>query len=284
MFIDTHAHLYLPQFDQDRDEMIQRAFDSGVHRVVMPAIDIKSIEAALVLADQYDGLYVMSAIHPSDVKDATDRDFEHIVAFCAHPKVVAVGESGLDYYWDRTFDEKQQDFFRRHIRLAIEQDLPLVIHNREASEDVVRLLREEKRVHSNGERLKGIFHCFSGPVWVAEAALDLGFHLGLGGVLTYKKSTVPEDIARVPLDRLVLETDAPFLAPQPRRGKRNEPSFVPWVAEKLAEVKGVSVSAIAEMTTRNAEKLFRLPPLESKKFQQEANLLNETEKGSVHIK
>jgi len=256
MLIDTHAHIYLPQFDEDRETMIYRAFEAGVTRILMPAIDVKSIVSALALADQYEGLYVMSAIHPSDVKEATDADFEQIVAFCSHPKVVAVGESGLDYYWDRTFDEKQQDFFRRHIRLAIDQNLPLIIHNREASEDVVRLLQEEKAAHPNGDALRGIFHCFSGPEWLAGAALDLGFHLGLGGVLTYKKSSLPQDIAQVPLDRLVLETDAPFLAPQPRRGKRNEPAFVPWIAEKLAEVKGLTFHEVARITTQNAVNLF----------------------------
>lgn len=258
MFIDTHTHIYLPQFDEDRSDMIERAKAAGVETMILPAIDPASIEQALLLAEQHEGIWVMSAIHPSDVKGANDADFARIEAFCQHPKVVAVGESGLDYYWDRSFDEKQQDFFRRHIRLALETDLPLVIHNREANEDVVRLLQEEKSAHPQGARLRGIFHCFSGPAWVAAAALDLGFHLGLGGVLTYKKSTVPQDLQNVPLDRLVLETDAPFLAPQPKRGKRNEPAYLPYVAEKLAEVKGLSIAEVAHLTTENARKLFRI--------------------------
>lgn len=259
MFIDTHTHIYLAQFDEDREDMIRRAFDAGVTRLILPAIDVPSIEQALALAERYEGIFVMSALHPCDVKAATDADFAQIEAFCAHPRVVAVGETGLDYYWDRSYDAVQQAFFRKHIRLAIEQDLPLIIHNREASEDVVRLLREEKATHPKGDRLRGIFHCFSGPKWLANAALELGFLLGIGGVVTYKKSTVPQDLAGVPLSSLVLETDAPFLAPQPRRGKRNEPAYLPWIAEKLAEIKGVSVEDVAYITTQNAEQLFGLP-------------------------
>ncbi|HMB90228.1 MAG TPA: TatD family hydrolase [Rhodothermales bacterium] len=262
MLIDTHAHIYLDRFKEDLSEVIARAREQGVERIVMPAIDGPSIHEALALCDRYDGLYAMAALHPTHTKDATDADFEEVATLCDDPRVVAVGESGLDYYWDRTYDAVQEDFFRRHIRLAIEKDLSLILHLRdkqnrdEVHRDIVRLLREERNASDAPDKLRGIFHCFTGPDWLAEEAADLGFLLGLGGVLTFKNSGLDAIIRDVPLDRLVLETDAPYLAPVPYRGKRNEPSYTRYVAEKLAEVKEVSIEEIERVTTANAERLF----------------------------
>ncbi len=259
IIIDTHAHIYHKRMLDDQPAMIQRAKDAGVEIIVMPAIDVASIHDALALCDAYDGLYAMSAIHPSDTKDATDEDFEAVAAFCDDPRVVAVGESGLDYYWDRTFDAKQQDFFRRHIHLAIEKDLPLILHMRdkqgrdEVHRDMVAILKEEK-----ADNLRGIFHCFGGPAWLIEEAAKLNFLLGIGGTLTFKNSGVADIVKDVPLSRIVLETDAPFLAPVPHRGKRNEPAYTRLVAEKLAEVKGVSLDEVAAATSANAKQLFGL--------------------------
>lgn len=264
MLIDTHAHLYLDRFSNDLPAVLDRARAAGVERIVMPAIDVASIHKALTLSTQYDGLYVMSALHPSDTKEATDYDFEAVTALCDDPRVVAVGESGIDYYWDRSFDAVQHDFFRRHIRLAIDKDLPLILHIRdkqgrdEAHRDVVRLLREERQQAAYPERLRGIFHCFTGPAWVGEAAVDLGFLVGLGGVLTFKNSGLDVLAKDLPLSQIVLETDAPFLAPVPYRGKRNEPAYVRFVAEKLAEVKDLPVEEIERVTTENAVRLFAL--------------------------
>jgi TatD DNase family protein len=264
MLIDTHAHLYLDRFKEDLPAVIARAREQGVERIIMPAIDVPSIHEALALCDRYDGLYAMAALHPTHTQDATDEDFEAVAALCDDPRVVAVGESGLDYYWDRTYDAVQQDFFRRHIRLAIEKDLPLILHLRdkqnrdECHRDIVRLLREERAASDAPDQLRGIFHCFTGPAWLAEEAADLGFLLGLGGVLTFKNSGLDTIIRDVPLDRLVLETDAPYLAPVPYRGKRNEPSYTRYVAEKLAEVKEVPVEEIERVTTANAERVFGL--------------------------
>ncbi|MEM1270617.1 MAG: TatD family hydrolase [Bacteroidota bacterium] len=259
MFIDTHAHVYHGRFGEDREAMIERAFEAGVEKIVMPAIDVASIHEAIALSEQYEGrLFAMAAIHPSDVKEATEADFEAVVELCANPYVVAVGESGLDYYWDRTFDEKQHDYLRRHARLAMNLDLPLILHNREADADLVRILQEERAASETPERMRGIFHCFGGPASVADEALALGFHFGLGGTLTYKKSGAPAAIEHVPLDRLVLETDAPFLAPVPKRGKRNEPAFLPHTAAKLAELKGVGVEEVAKRTSETARSLFKI--------------------------
>lgn len=257
--IDTHAHIYHKRFDADQDEMIARAKAKGVETIVMPAIDIASIHLALALCDRHEGLYAMTAIHPSDTKDATAADFKAVEEFCDDPRIVAVGESGLDYYWDRSFDEKQQDFFRRHIRLAIATDLPLILHMRDKQgkddvhRDMVKILKEER-----ADNLRGIFHCFGGPAWLIEEAEALGFLLGIGGTLTFKNSGVADLVRDVPLDRIVLETDAPFLAPVPYRGKRNEPAYTHLVAEKLAEVKGLAVEKVIDITSATARKLFKI--------------------------
>lgn len=260
MLVDSHAHIYHHRFESDRSTMIERAREAGVGVIVMPAIDLPSIEQAVALCREYPGLYAMAAIHPSDTKDANDAVMEAVASWCNDPKVVAVGESGLDYYWDRSFDAKQHDFFRRHIRLAIEKDLPLILHNREATDDLIRILKEEKKASDRGERLRGIFHCFSGPESVIRAAEELGFLLGVGGTVTFKNSGVADLIRDVPLDRIVVETDAPFLAPSPYRGKRNEPAYVRFVAEKIAEIKDVPVDEVERITTQNAFDLFALDP------------------------
>ncbi len=259
MLIDTHCHLYHDRFESDRDAVVERAREAGVEVIVMPAIDVASIDKALALCDRHAGLYAMSALHPSDTKEATQADFEAISAFCEDPRVVAVGESGLDYYWDRSFDEAQERSFRFHIRLAMEKDLPLILHTRdkqgrdEVYRDTVRMLKEEG---AGDRRLRGIFHCFGGPAWLVEEAIGLGFLLGIGGTLTFKNSGVAALVKEIPLEHLVLETDAPFLAPEPHRGQRNEPAYTRLVAERLAVVKGATGDVVAEVTTGAARRLF----------------------------
>lgn len=262
MLVDSHAHIYLKRFDNDREAMLERANEAGVGCIVMPAIDVPSIHQAIALAENHEGLYAMAALHPSETKEATDADFDAVATLCDHPKVCAVGESGLDYYWDRSFDARQYDFFRRHIRLAIEKDLPLILHNREASDDLLRILEEERAASDTPEKLRGILHCFTGPKAVAEQAKALGFLLGIGGIVTFKNGGLAEVIAEVPLADLVIETDAPFLAPVPFRGKRNEPSYVKYVAEKIAAVKGVSIEEVERVTTQNALSLFDISDID----------------------
>ena len=258
MLIDTHAHLYHERFDADREAAIGRARDAGVEVIIMPAIDLPSIEDAIELCRKHEGLYAMAALHPSETRDADESDLEAVAAFCDAPEVVAVGESGLDYYWDRSFDDRQHAFFRSHVRLAVEKDLPLILHNREASDDLVRILYDERKKLASPERLRGIFHCFTGPALLARMASELGFMIGLGGILTFKNSDLEDIVRDIPLSQIVVETDAPYLAPEPHRGGRNEPAFTRQVAEKLAAVKDVPIEEVARVTTANARALFGL--------------------------
>jgi len=258
MIVDTHAHLYLEQFDEDREAVLRRARGAGVSTIVMPAIDVPSIQDAVALCEAHEGLYAMAALHPSETKEATEEDFEAVVEWCSHPSIVAVGESGLDYYWDRSFDERQQHFFRKHIRLAIAADLPLVIHNREATDDILAILEEEAVRADAPEKMRGILHCYVDPPKVAERAWNLGFYVGVGGIMTFSNSEVDQYVKEVPLNQIVVETDSPYLAPEPNRGDRNEPAFVRHVAERLAEIKDLSLERVAEVTTRNARAIYEL--------------------------
>jgi TatD DNase family protein len=258
MLVDTHAHLYLDRFDEDRDAVIQRAYDAGVEVIVLPAIDPPSIQQAVDLSEQYDGLYAMTALHPSETKSCTEADFESVRNGCDHPRVVAVGESGLDYYWDRSFDDRQQAFFRRHIRLAMEVDLPLIVHNREATEDILRILREEREAAPHPERMRGILHCFVDPPEVAEQARDLGFYVGIGGIATFSNSDVDTYLPDIPIEQIVVETDSPYLAPEPNRGDRNEPAYVRHVADVVARAKDLPIREVERITTENAFDIYGL--------------------------
>lgn len=264
MLVDTHVHLYLDAYDADRDAVVERARAAGVGIHIQPAVDVGSIALALALCDRYPGVHAMAAVHPTYVPDAEADALDAVAAALEDPRVVAVGESGLDYYWSREHVGAQQDMLRAHARLAIRHDLPLVLHNRDqkgsdaASRDLVEILREVRGGHPQGDRLRGVFHCFGGPPWLAAEALSLGFHLGVGGTVTFKNAGVAEALAGVPLDRIVLETDGPYLAPAPHRGGRNEPAYVPLVAARLAEVLGATPEEVEAQTTRNALDLFRL--------------------------
>ena len=259
MLVDTHAHIFLEQFESDFDQVLERANGAGVSQILLPAIDVASVHRSLELADRHTALFAMAGLHPSEVKKATDEDFEAIAKLASDERIIAIGETGLDYYWDQSFNEKQHDFLRRHIRLASELNKPLVFHDREATWDLIRIVREEKEASSKPEQIRGVFHCFGGPADVTEAVMDLDFYMGIGGTYTFKNGGVPDATATVPIDRIILETDSPFLTPAPHRGKRNEPSYVRLVAEKLAEIRGLSLEEVANATTENAKKLFDLP-------------------------
>jgi TatD DNase family protein len=261
MIIDTHAHIYLDQFESDLDDVIERAERIGIKAILLPAIDLSSISKALKLQEKWPFFRVMAAIHPCEVHSATDEDFLEIEKWAEDERIIAIGETGLDYYWDTTFKEKQKDFVRRHIRLAARVNKPIVFHDRQASEDLVQIVREEKDASPYPEQIHGVFHCFGGPANIADAVLELGFYVGLGGTLTFKNGGVPDAVSRIPLDRIVLETDSPYLTPAPFRGKRNEPALIQHVVDKLAEVRGVTVDEIKSITSRNAIQVFGLQDL-----------------------
>lgn len=250
--IDTHAHLYSEEFNEDRAEMIQRALEAGVTRMYLPNIDSTSIEGMLELEAQYPGqCLAMMGLHPCYVKDNYQEELALVKSWLEKRSFPAIGEIGIDLYWDKTHVKEQEEAFLTQVEWAKQYDLPIVIHSRESMDMILELLQPVRH-----PRLRGIFHCFTGSVSQAEAAIELGFLLGIGGVLTFKKSGLDAVLSEIALQHLVLETDAPYLAPTPFRGKRNESSYVLKVAEKLAEVKGVSVNEVAEITTQNALQLF----------------------------
>lgn len=248
MLIDSHCHLDSKEFDSDRDAVIERALDAGVERMV--AIGTGDLEAGIRLADRYPCFYATVGVHPHDALKATDDDFRRLEDLVAHPKVVAVGEIGLDYHYDFAPRDIQKAVFIRQMEIAARRNKPIVIHTREAWDDTFALL--EHWPH-------GIMHCFSGGPAEAQRALDLGFHLSFGGMVTFPKALEVQAAARMaPLDRMLIETDAPYLAPVPKRGKRNEPAFVTHTARKIAELRGISYEEIAQATTENARKLLLL--------------------------
>ncbi len=250
--IDTHTHLYLEEFEPDRAEIIGRAVAAGVDIMMLPNIDSSSLEPMLMLAEDFPGnCFPMIGLHPTSVKENYRDELALVEKMLQAKNFFGIGECGIDLYWDKTFAREQEYVFRHHIELAAGSGLPLVIHIRESFNEVIRILKEV-----NNPDLKGIFHCFSGSVEQAKQATGLGFSLGLGGVITFKNNKMQETLKHIDLKHLVLETDAPFLAPVPYRGKRNEPAYIPLIAEKVAEITGTAVEEIAEATSRNAMRLF----------------------------
>jgi TatD DNase family protein len=252
MLIDTHTHLDAHQFDEDRAEVIERARTAGVHKLINIGFNRETIPTTMALAEQYDFIYAVVGWHPVDSINMLPGDLDWIASLCDHSKVVAIGEIGLDYHWDTSPKGVQQRVFREQIQLARQKKKPIVIHNRDAHEDVVRLLIEE-----DAKDVGGVMHCYSGSWETAKRCLDMNFYISFGGPVTFKNARVPKEVlAKVPLDRLLIETDAPYLAPHPHRGKRNESAFVRLVAETAAEITGKSVDEIAKITTENAMKCF----------------------------
>ena len=260
MLIDTHAHLYDKRFERDLEDVLLQAQEAGVSQILLPAVDVQSVYHALDLSSKYSGIYAMAAIHPTHIPEASDQDFDEITRLCDEPNVIAVGESGLDYYWDKYYDERQPEFFARHIQLSAKKNLPLIIHLRDKQHrdqvhrDAVQILERELPSNDNA-RPRGIF---TGPDWLPEAAAELGFLIGVGGAVTFKNSGVADMIRDIPVSQIVLETDAPYMSPVPHRGKRNEPAWTALVAQKVAEVKGCTVAEVAEITCANARRLFNL--------------------------
>jgi len=262
--VDTHCHLDAHAFTGDLDVVMARAAAAGVTRVIVPALDLASAQTILGLADEYEGLYAAVGVHPNSASGWRDEWIDDLYALAAHPQVVAIGEIGLDYYWDKTPPATQHHAFARQLELAAELGLPVIVHNRDASADVLRLLAASPLA---GRERPGVLHSFSADWPTAEAALALGYYLGFTGPLTFKKADDLRAIAaRAPLDRILIETDSPYLSPEPHRGRRNEPAHVRLVAERLAELRALPLTQLAQATTANAEQLFRLSREESIDF------------------
>lgn len=252
MFVDTHVHLNAEQYEKDLQEVIDRALEAKVETMVVVGFDRKTILRTMELIEAYDFIYGVIGWHPVDAIDCTEEDLKWIESLSAHPKIVGIGETGLDYYWDKSPKDVQQELFRKQIHLAQKVNLPIIIHNRDATGDVVRILREE-----NAASVGGVMHCYSGSVETARECIEMNFMISLGGPVTFKNARMPKEVAtEIPLEYLMIETDAPYLAPHPHRGKRNEPGLVPLVAEEIARLKELPIEEVAHATTFNAKKFF----------------------------
>ncbi|MEO6722088.1 MAG: TatD family hydrolase [Ferruginibacter sp.] len=252
--IDTHCHLYSKEFEPDIDEVINRAVDEGVEKFYLPGIDSTVIKSMLALEERFPGkCFAMMGLHPCSVKEDFANELEVVEEWLSRRQFAAVGEIGLDFYWDKTFVKEQEQAFRKQIEWSLLYGLPIVIHTRNAMQQTIDIVKEYAP-----RGVRGIFHCFSGSYENAQEIIGTGFYLGIGGVLTYKNAGLAEVLANIDLEHFVLETDAPYLTPVPYRGKRNESGYLKYILEKLAILKNCSVQEVAEVTTRNAEKIFVL--------------------------
>ncbi|NMH74488.1 TatD family hydrolase [Bacillus sp. RO2] len=252
MLFDTHVHLNADQYEEDLQEVIDRAQAEKVTNMVVVGFDRKTITRAIELVEKYDFLYAAVGWHPVDAIDMTEEDLAWIEDLASHEKVVAIGEMGLDYHWDKSPKDVQKEVFRKQIQLAKKVKLPIVIHNRDATADVVQILKEE-----DAKEVGGIMHCFTGSLEVAKECMEMNFYISFGGPVTFKNAKKPKEVVKeIPMEKLLIETDCPYLTPHPYRGKRNEPGYVRLVAEQIAELKELTIEEVAEKTTANAKKLF----------------------------
>lgn len=253
MIFETHAHYDDEKFDEDRDALLSSMKENGIGRIINVSANLESLENTRKLMEQYPFIYGAFGLHPDEVGDLNEDVMERMRGLCRLEKAVAVGEIGLDYYWDKENHEKQQYWFRRQIALAREEKLPMIIHSREAAADTLRVMKEEK-----SEEIGGVIHCFSYSAEMAEEYLKMGFYLGIGGVVTFKNAKkIKEVVQMAPMERILLETDSPYLAPVPYRGKRNSSLYLPYVVREIAEIKGISEEEVIEMTEKNAVRLFQ---------------------------
>jgi TatD DNase family protein len=253
-FLDSHTHIYLSEFDADRSDMIDRARAVGVEKMLLPAIDSSTHEKQITVESTYpETCLSMMGLHPCSAKQHVEEELKIVRTYLEQRSFVAVGEIGLDLYWDKDHLDQQYLAFERQIEWALEFDLPIVIHSRDSMDRCIEVVKKHQRGN-----LRGVFHCFTGSVESARRIIDLGFYLGIGGVITYKNAGLPAVIEQLSLDQLILETDAPYLTPVPHRGKRNEPSYLKIIAEKIAEAKFCSVKEVGEKTSANAKRLFKL--------------------------
>lgn len=252
MLIDSHCHLYMGSWSKNMDDVLARAQERGVGKIICPGIDIDSSWQSLTIAKNHANVFAAAGIHPHDASNAPADFINQLRDIFTQPKIVALGEIGLDYYRNISDAETQRKVFKKQLQLAKEMDLPVIIHNRNADADIIHLIQQVSP-------MRGVAHCFSSDLITAKIFLDMGFYISFAGNLTYKNSNLPEVVKEIPLDRLLIETDAPFMSPMPYRSKENEPSRVKYVADKLADCKGVSYETIELVTQNNTEKLFNLP-------------------------
>jgi TatD DNase family protein len=252
--IDTHTHLYLEDYNDDRDEVIKNALNKRVELMLLPNIDSGSMDEMKKLTDRYPGHCLpMMGLHPTSVKEDYEKELKIVEEELDRSKYYGVGEIGIDLYWDKTFKEQQEDAFRRQLQLAKKYQLPVSIHTRDSFDTAYSIVKEELT-----DDLKGVFHCFTGTEKEARKIMDIGFFMGIGGIITFKNSGLGEVVKNIPLEHLVLETDAPFLTPVPYRGKRNQSAYLAYIAGKIAEVKNIMMEEVADATTSNALELFKL--------------------------
>ncbi len=251
--IDSHSHIYLPDFEADFEDVMLRAREAGVQSILMPAIDYASLQQMEKLRDEKIRFYKMVGIHPTDVDTISDTYEEELYNFAKSDDIYGIGETGLDYYWSTDKITEQKNSLEAHFNVAKALKKPIVLHNRNSTADLLAMVEE-----AQDGTLTGVWHCFNGTLDEGKKALDLGVHLGIGGVLTFKNAGVDKTVRQLPLDKMILETDAPYLAPTPKRGKRNEPAFMRYTAEKLAELFDLDIDKIDEITTKTTKKLFNL--------------------------
>lgn len=250
--IDTHTHLYLKDFDEDIDAVIARGLAEGIERFYLPAIDSSETQRVFLLQEKYpEQCFAMVGLHPCSVKADYAKELSLVYDSLKSTRYAGIGETGLDFYWDRTFEKEQYLALEKQLEWAIEFSSPIILHTRNATQETIDVVR-----HFASKGVKGIFHCFGGTLSEAQQIIDMGFYLGIGGVVTYKNSGLDKVLADVDLAHLVLETDSPYLTPVPFRGKRNESSYLKYVAAKIADIKGISVEEVGEITSRNADKVF----------------------------
>ena len=255
MLIDSHAHLDMRDFDKDRNDVIQRAHDCGIEHIITVGIDVESCRSAVRLAGEFEAVYATVGIHPHNVKGIDETSYDLLRAFARHKKVCALGEIGLDFFRNISPQDVQKKRFRELISLARELKLPVVVHDRDAHDETLAILKEEKAFE-----VGGVLHCFSGDYGMAAQCFDMGFYISIPGTITFRNAhTLQEVVRRSPLERMLIETDAPFLTPVPFRGKRNEPSYVRFVADSIAQIQGIDVKEVVRVTTRNARSLFHIP-------------------------
>jgi TatD DNase family protein len=261
MFIDTHCHLFYEDFKNDIADVIKRANDVGVNAFVVPATNHETAKEAIQLAERFSNFFVCVGFHPLDLKEYSEENFKVIEELASHPKVVAIGEIGIDYFYDTSPRDFQKEIFTLQIEFAVRKNLPIVVHTRDSVQDAIDIAVQYSKKHPQWKKegKRGVFHCFTGDAQQAQTLFENNFLVSYPGPVTFKKSTMPQVVKEIGIENIMLETDSPFLTPVPYRGKRNEPSYIPLIAQKISEIMNVLIEEVAKKTTANAKDLFNLP-------------------------